>query len=99
MNDTVFYQTLEHACKVSFEETIRLNATAAISREPIPLNSTQKNLLAQKILALSEEYIGLLFLKYYFNNDDATIESILESTNIKGHLVFVEDILWNWRIC
>jgi len=93
MNDTVFYQTLEQACKMSFEETIRLNETSVVSKDSILLNSTQKNMLAQKILALPEEYIGLLFLKYIFHSDDATIENILDITNIKGHMVFVEEIL------
>jgi len=84
---------LANVCKNSLDDTIaeycQMEANAIFHR----LENNKIELLSQKILSLPDDYMGLLFLKYIFECDEAFMKSILDISDIKGNLVYIKRLL------
>jgi len=57
------------------------------------LSSVDKNVLAHKILCLPNNYMTILFLKYYFRLDEGSISRIAEEPYVTGCLHYTNELI------
>lgn len=86
----------------NFTELVKQNINTTISdydtkplteKSYVKLSNVDKNVLSERMLCLPEKYITILFLKYSFHLDGATISNITGEQHINGCLHYVNELL------
>jgi len=80
--------------KSDIDSTIkRYDAEFNIPQALVELCGVDKNVLAHKIMQIPNDYLTMMFLKYYFKLDHESISALTKKSYIAGHLHYINELL------
>ena len=79
--------------KSDIDSTIkRYDAEFNIPQALVELCGVDKNVLAHKIMQIPNDYLTMMFLKYYFKLDHESISALTKKSYIAGHLHYINAV-------
>ena len=80
--------------KLDINSTIkRYDTEFDMPQVPVKLGSVDKNVLAHKIMQIPNDYLTIMFMKYYFKLDHKSISEFTKKPHITGHLHYINELL------